>query len=405
MTENGASGSEIHIDVKLPRRDWVVLPLLSLSTILFLLAASELIASRTFHATPTGVGSCIVQNDITGTKGVPNSVCREKLSEGKLIEYRFNSCGDRTDLDCKVKTPNTYRIVMTGTSFAMGINVNDEDSFAAALPVRLSQSTGRKVELYNEGNELGSIHNVILRFSESVAARPDLILWIVTPYDMYHMFHQDTAPEKVPGFLGATRFRIRHVIASESPVTAASDVLSTLTSLYVTRASASLLIRHYLYSSQSESIKLAQDDDVANGFLKANYDSEWQKRLEQFNRDDIEIEERAATAGVPLAVAFIPNRLDAAMLSAGKWPQGYDPFKLGNELRAAVQSHGGTFIDMSSDLSVIPNAEQYYLPVDGHLDARGNAMIAELMARELTTGIVPELRASARAKVDSQESR
>jgi hypothetical protein len=405
MTRSDASDSEIKNEAKLPRRDWILLPAIGLLTILLLLASSELVASRMFRSTPTGVGSCIVQNDKTGTVGIPNSVCRDKLPEGNLVEYRFNSCGDRSDLDCKAKTPGTYRIVMTGTSFAMGLNVSYPDSFAALLPVELSHSTGQKIELYNQGNELGSIQNVILRLNDSLAAKPDLVLWIVTPYDMYHMFHQDLQPERVPGFLGATRYRIKQAIATEPPIDAASDVLATLSSLYATRASTSMLVRHYFYESQSESIKIAERDDVANGFLKADYDAEWQRRLLEFDRDDLEIESRTAAAGVPLVVSFIPNRLDAALLSAGKWPQGYDPYKLDHELRAIVQRHGGIFIDISASFSNIPNAEQYFLPIDGHLDARGNAIIAGLMAKALIGGNVPGLRIQSQTQADPREAR
>src|SRR6202035_2849097 len=94
---------------------------------------------------------CMSFNDpTTGAHGLPNVVCREKLSEVKQTEYRFNSCGHRAGMECGPKPPGTYRIVMTGSSFGFGLGVEREETFAALLPRELSQQTGRKIELYNE---------------------------------------------------------------------------------------------------------------------------------------------------------------------------------------------------------------------------------------------------------------
>ena len=42
----------------------------------------------------------------------------------------------------------------------------------------------------------------------------------------------------------------------------------------------------------------------------------------------------------------------------------------------------------------IPNAERDYRLVDGHPDARGHAMIAQLIARQMTSGAVPAIAAA-----------
>src|SRR5579863_8710198 len=102
---------------QLPRRDWILLPLLGLFTIAVIAFSTELIAGRVL---PDHVGSlpgCEVRNDNPfGARMTPNSVCWEKLGEGNLSEFRFNSCGDRAGMECGSKTPGTYRIVMVGTS-------------------------------------------------------------------------------------------------------------------------------------------------------------------------------------------------------------------------------------------------------------------------------------------------
>ena len=49
-----------------------------------------------------------------------------------------------------------------------------------------------------------------------------------------------------------------------------------------------------------------------------------------------EIDGLAKDAGVPLVAVFVPNRAQAAMISRGDWPAGYDPFKLEHEVRDSI---------------------------------------------------------------------
>ena len=69
-------------------------------------------------------------------------------------------------------------------------------------------------------------------------------------------------------------------------------------------------------------------------------------------------------------------------------------FKLEHEVRDNIVNHGGRFIDILGDYRRIPDPERDYFPVDGHPDSDGHAMISRFLARELTGGAVPELKAS-----------
>jgi hypothetical protein len=93
------------------------------------------------------------------------------------------------------------------------------------------------------------------------------------------------------------------------------------------------------------------------------------------------------------------------MISLDEWPAGYDPFRLDNELRSIVTRYGGIYIDILPEFRSIPNPEQYYFPVDGHPDSEGHAMIASFLAKELTGGAVPELRADMQPKAPQEAER
>ena len=92
--------------------------------------------------------ACLVQNDpTTGIRGVPNSTCWNRLLEGPLVENDFNRCGDRTPLDCDHRAPDTYRVVLAGSSFVFGLGVDNKTSLATVLSSQLSEDTGKKIEV------------------------------------------------------------------------------------------------------------------------------------------------------------------------------------------------------------------------------------------------------------------
>ena len=170
---------------KLPRRDWILLPLLSVLTILALAVSMQWVGRILFRS-DSPVGDCIVSDPSTGRHGVPNRACWKKESESPSVNYSFNSCGHRAGMECGPKAPDTYRIVLTGSSYPFGWTVPREETFAALLPLELSRRTGRKIEIYNEGiiGDGGIPRNLVKRFNEVLAAKPDAILWVLDPWDI-----------------------------------------------------------------------------------------------------------------------------------------------------------------------------------------------------------------------------
>jgi hypothetical protein len=382
-------------DRALPRRDWILLPAIGLLTVGFILVSTELIARRMFTESKNTIASCLVLNDpSTGVRGIPNSVCREKALETEWIESRFNSCGHRAGVECRPKQPGMYRIVMTGSSLAMGANVQREETFAALLPQELSQRTGRRIELYNEGTYFGYAHNTALRFNDVLTAQPDLILWILTPIDVssaqFVLPASQYARWNDQSFMTKVTRRIQSSIGAGSISDAFSKVFD--------RTRTAFLLKHYLYQSQSQYVRsFLVGSDGGTDPIKTEATLAWKAQLHAFENEAADIEQRARDGGVPIVVMLVPNRAQAAMISMGEWPEGYDPYKLDHDLRDITQRHGGTYIDIFPGFRNIPNPERFYYPVDGHPNAQGHAIIADLMAKGLTSGAVPTL------SVDTQQ--
>jgi hypothetical protein len=407
MTPSNASGHEEIKEAELPRRDWILLPLLSLLTIAFVVGSTELIARHLFPQTKKTIYA-LVHDSSVAMRGYPNVVCRGSNNHDiPATEYRLNSCGHRTSLGCGPKSMGVYRMVLVGSSVALGEGVPMEKTIAALLPKDISQQTGRKVELYNEGMWSEVPHVIAQNFNVVQAASPDMILWVLTPHDITVTplaLDAENSPQVAgmggaatghqAGFLLRLWRRVKESLSTKSVPDAIGELWQHALDDYGTPPSV-ILLQHVLYKSQSQYVKsyLRRGDDDT-GFLQAHLSPQWQSYLQAFDADAARVEAQAKTAGVPLVVVLVPNRAQAAMISMGEWPAGYDPYKLDDELRSIIVSHGGIYADILPGFRTIPNPEQYYFPVDGHPNAEGHAIIANLLAKALTNASVPALSAT-----------
>jgi hypothetical protein len=392
-------------EARLPRRDWILLPLLTLLTVCITAGSTELIARRMFTVSRTGVGSCLSSDPLTGLHGIPNSVCWQKNFEGQPVEYRFNSSGYRADMEFGPKPPGTYRIVMVGSSTPMGYEVKREEAFATLLPAQLSQLTGRRVELYNEAIEGkgGSLGSIASRLEDALTAKPDMVLWAIGLYDIEHENNAPSAADDRParplGLAGRAWQLVRAAFAGKAAFSSVEEVLDYSRS--------SILLRHLLYRSQSLYVNsIIMQDRHGAATARPGSSQAPQGRLKDFDSYAAELETRARAAGVLFVVTFVPNHGGlAALISKGEWPAGYSPYEMDDELRAIITSHGGTYIDILPDFRNMPNPEKGYFRVDGHPDAEGHAVISRLLARELTSGAVPELKAAAQPQAAQEQGR
>jgi hypothetical protein len=419
MTPPNASDSEGIQEARLPSRDWIVLPLIGVATILLLAVSTELMARRLFPESQTRLESCFAGEIVSGIGDVtPNSVCSERIPESKfLAEYRFDGSGHRADMENGPRQPGTYRIEMIGSSFAFGLFVPREMSFAGLLPAELSRETGRKIEVYNAatgGEYRGGPYPVpgsVQHFNEILATHPEMILWIITPNDINTVSFTGTG--------SAPAVATQDVSAQSSPTGPLADAGNRLRAAVNQgrleerlrnrweQSRASLALKHFLIQgeSQDEYVKSYLKNEDSIQFLKIEPNAKWRSLMGEFELDASEFAKQAKAAGVPIVAVLVPDRVQAAMVSMGKWPAGYDPYKLDEELRQMIVSRGGTYVDILPDFREIPNPEEHYFPVDGHPDTDAHAVLAKLLARELTSGAVPALKAISQTQTALEQGR
>jgi hypothetical protein len=388
--------NESQAEKQIARRDWILLPLLGLLTITIISVCAELVARRTFGESATGIEDCLILTDPAhGVRGIPNSVCSEKSPESPMIEIRLDGAGYRSGMESTAKSPGTYRIVMIGSSLAMGERVPFDKTLAALLPVELSRHGARKIELYNEGMAYGFARNAALRFKDALDAQPDLILWVLTPLDIERAgftFKKDS---------------FKKAAATDTPIASMENAILK----EIRERGGSVVIgkalRHWLYEFESQKqyihAFLNRPDEGEVGFLKRELSPQWQAHVSEFDSYAADIEQQAQAAGVPFAATFAPNRVLAAMISLGDWPAGYDPYQLDRILQSIIVSHGGIYIDILPDFRTLLSPEHFYYPLDGHPDAQGQAVLADLLAKELLSGAVPELKVGTSSMTGSSQ--
>ena len=259
-------------------------------------------------------------------------------------------------------------------------------TFAALLPLELSRQTGRTVDLYNEGMPWRSPHFIALHFNDVLAAKPDMILWALTAGDLSARSGKvNLLPisDRKNSFLVRAWHRVKAAYA-------AGSFMDLIRYIYRHTRTATLLT-HFLYSSQSQLVKAS----IMTGGYMSEPTLEQKRGLKQFDQDSARMETQAMNAGVPLVTVLLPDHGEADMILTQDLPSGVDPYSRDKELRSIITSHGGTYIDIFSDLRNKPDLQRGYFIAEGHPNALGHAIFTEVLAQELTNGSVPALKVAA----------
>ncbi len=98
-----AAPSGVALEERLPRRDFIILPLISLTTIAVLFVATEIGARLLWPE--SGSSTCLVTDSVEGLREKPNCEERLKNAEGPWVTYHYNECGYRTSASCVPSRP------------------------------------------------------------------------------------------------------------------------------------------------------------------------------------------------------------------------------------------------------------------------------------------------------------
>jgi hypothetical protein len=365
---------------RLPRRDWLLLPLVVLSVTIVFLGVSDFVSDRMFPE--FGRFTCTSKDGLGLQRLKPNCLCQYKNPEGPLVEYRFNECGYRSERPCGSKSPGSLRVVLIGASVTMGLYIPGDETYAARTEAALNRTCARPAEVQNMGG--------MVRFSdqwkladEALRLSPDVIVLTVAPYDLETL-------------AATAQLSDRH---SQTPVERAklawrNLVLKTRESKLVFAAEHFMLldtqVLYETYNNIGGSREVMRFPQTPAGEQMYAEFSEALDRMMAKLRD----------SGVPVLVMALPNRIIAAMVSNRSNLEGTDPLWFGHRIGEIAVQDGALALDVTPGFASVAHAERLFYPVDNHPNGDGHAVIAKALVDRLTDGSIPQLAACRIARTD-----
>lgn len=355
---------------KLPRWDYLVLPLLSLFTMVAFFAVAEITARSIWEAKEDS--SCDLKTPFSGDRYKPNCTASMKLAEGPWVQNSYNECGYRSAASCGIKTPGTIRIALLGSSAAEGFMVPYRQTFASLTEEILTRECARTVEIQNLA--ITGIHLLeeAHRVDEALALRPDLVIFLVTPNDLT----MDTAPQ-----WDVQNSRRKAPTSAEK-----HDLRGLLLKLKVLlRYSAAISALRYYYFKDDQTylhLYLRTYGDAAD-FLRLPFSSLWQTRFDFFDSLLREMASRVHSAGVPFVLIPSPFRPQVALLSSGEVFPGTDPFAFDRKVAQIAAMDGVVDFEVIHDFSHLAQSGNLFYVADGHMRAPGQEILALSVTRQI----------------------
>ena len=371
MTDEDTAPAER--EPRLPRRDFVLLPLVVLATLAFLAVAVEGVAR---------VGWPDVERDgcqITGPSGArdrPNCTARTKIYESPWIDYSYNDCGYRASQSCAPKAPGALRLGIIGTSVSNGFLVPYPQSLAGRVEHDLQHACPTHVDVQTVGLSRykgfrGSLlSHVPERVAEALAMRPDALVTVIVPYDLEEYTEAPSAPPATT--------------APPAPPRSSVERLRGLLKAVSDESRATQVAQHYFYRDLDRYLPLYLKHGDAADFLRPPFTPAWRARLAMADRVIAATARQAQAAHTPFIVVFFPSRAQAA-LSWSAPPPGVDPTALGRALGEIARRDGAAFVDVSAAVRSETARDDMYYTVNGHPTGLGHRLMAQALDHELVS--------------------
>lgn len=377
----------------LPKRDFLIIPLIAFVTALVMLGASELLASSFFYEAQRG--NCSVHDDLHGHRNVPNCTYYNKAAEGPLVEYDFNGCGYRSREPCGPKPAGTVRVALLGASTAEGFKVAYDEAFAPRAGKALSALCRRPVEFQNLGVPGYRVIDQYFRLGEALDLKPDLVMLVLTPYELVDI----TDPAQL-----ANRDHPEHILAAarqpQRDVNQAGLVARVSEAL--SQSKAALAAQYYLFQDSRQYVNLFLMYGDKADYLRQPFSPAWTKRLADLDLMAGEMAERIHREGLPFVILFTPQRIQASLANPALRPPGVDPTAIGNAIAAIAARHGIAFIDTYEAFRRTPDSDKLFYPVDGHMTPAGHALVAQALVQGLLSSALPAFAGCANVAQSAQ---
>ncbi len=345
---------------RLPKRDYLLLPLIFVLTCVLLLVGGE-VTTRLMYPQVDDAEPCEFTT-ATGFRYKPLCTSQTKVWEGPWITQHFNDCGYRTETSCAPRPAGSLRVAVVGSSTARGALVNYGESFAARASATLSDRCGALVDFQNLATEPSDVDRIDRRMPEALALRPAAIVMTIGPFDLIHLRDPplDQTAEPQP-----QHFNIHTVVN-----------LLRESRLF-------LVMQYYLYRDPAFQIRAFLVNGDPADYIRSPLSPAWQQRIAEFGDLLGRITAATKPAGVPVLLFYIPERAQAALAALSSVPPGIAPFVLGQALKASATEHGVQFVDATPSFASAPDFQSLFYLTDGHPRQGGHAALATVVEQAL----------------------
>ena len=352
----------------LPRRDFVLLPRLSLLTVLVMLGAAELVSRALFTDHETDV--CLAPDARLGLSYSPNCDSTVKSFESPEVANHYNECGYRSETSCGPKPAGTRRVVLLGSSVALGYLVPEPETFAALAAHELTRRCGAPVEFQDLGGYLIFWTRVVNRVDDALRLRPDAAVLEVSSYDL-----ERPDPGEGP--------------ASSQDAELPADSLLLRIKEVLGASRAWTVVQHFIYQNDDIYLPMYLRSGNKSDYLREPLNDFWRQRLNHYDAMVGTMSDRFHAAGVPMALVFVPQRAQAGLAAQSRPPAEIHPYLLNRALQAIADKHGISFIDATPRIVRSRRAGSNYYPIDGHLNAQGHGVVASAIVDGLIADLPP----------------
>ena len=362
MTEPPLNSSR---ETGLPGRDYLILPLISLLTVLVLLAGAEL-ASRQIYADGQ-TDACLIHDKTFGVRFKSNCTAEVKLPESEWVTNTYNACGYRTTEHCGPKPPDTLRIAMIGSSTAFGLYVPYQQSISAQLGKYLTAACGQKVEVQNLASEYEFWNVLRSHFDLAVDLKPDAVIVAAGPTDIETQDPELSEKEnELPPLEWKTR--IRNLFADSR---------------------LRVVLQHLMYQDPDFYLSLYRNSPAKTLYMREPLSDTLRIHLNAYNDLLSQFAAKGKAAGIPIMLAFIPQRAQVGFAADKNRPSYIDPFALNKALAKLASLNGVLFTDTTPDFVKDPRQMDLFLRADGHLDPDGDEVVARSLANTVVQDFAP----------------
>ena len=203
---------------------------------------------------------------------------------------------------------------------SQALHVPYEQAFFYRTSSQLSRSCDHPVDVQDLGVPGSSPIFAYRRAQEALSLNPDVVLFLVVPYDL----NRHDVPVELADHGNPTK-GVEHLLIHSRAV---------------------LIAQHFMFLNKEAFVRAYLLYGDKADYLRQPITPAWQQRFADIDLIIGELADTLRATRVPLIVIPVPSRAEAALLSSSQLPPRVDPFAFGREIEGIAAKHGAGYLDL-----------------------------------------------------------